>query len=58
VLEVSIHGVLLHIRLEKASDLRLVKRRLKAHKIELLDTSMIEPSLEDIFISMVEEQVN
>lgn len=58
VLEVSIHGVLLHIRLEKASDLRQVKRRLKAQKIELTDTSMIEPSLEDIFISMVEEQIH
>lgn len=58
VLEVSLHGVLLHIRLENAGDLRPVKRRLKAQHIELTDTSIIEPSLEDIFISMVEEQVH
>ena len=58
VRDVSLHGVLLHIRLDKESDLRLIKRRLKARKIELTDTSMIEPSLEDIFISMVEEQTH
>ena len=58
VLDVSLHGVLLHIRLEKESDLRHVKRRLKAQRIELTDTTLIEPSLEDIFISMVEEQTH
>lgn len=56
VLDASLHGVLLHIRLEKESDLRFVKRRLKTQHIELTDTILIEPSLEDIFISMVEKQ--
>ncbi|MEE4194625.1 MAG: ABC transporter ATP-binding protein [Anaerolineae bacterium] len=58
VLDASLHGVLLHIRLAKESDLRQVKRRLKAHRMELTDLTMIEPSLEDIFISMVEKQTH
>ena len=58
VLDASLHGVLLHIRLEKESDLRVVKRRLKTQHIELTDTILIEPSLEDIFISMVEKQAH
>jgi len=58
VLEASIHGVLIHFRLTNSADLRLVRRRLKTHQIELTDLAAIEPSLEDIFISMVEEQVH
>lgn len=58
VLEVSLHGVLLHIRLANPGDMRQLKRRLKARHIELSDLTVIEPSLEDIFISMVEEQIH
>jgi ABC-2 type transport system ATP-binding protein len=58
VLEASIHGVLIHFRLQNSADLRLVRRRLKTYQIELTDLAAIEPSLEDIFISMVEEQVH
>ena len=54
VKDVSLHGVLLHIRLEKASDIRMIRRKLKSAGINLEDVEQIQPSIGDIFISMVE----
>lgn len=56
VKDVSLHGVLLHIRLEKASDMRVIRRKLKATGFTLDDVEEIQPTIEDIFISMVEER--
>ncbi len=54
VKEVSLHGVLLHIRLEKVSDIRMIRRKLKSTGINLDDVEEIQPTIEDIFISMIE----
>ena len=54
VKDVSLHGVLLHIRLEKASDMRMIRRKLKSTGINLENVEQIQPTIEDIFINMVE----
>lgn len=56
VLEVSLHGVLLHLRLNKSSDIRPIRRKLSAAGIHISDIVEIQPTLEDIFISLVDEQ--
>ncbi|MBN2047252.1 MAG: ABC transporter ATP-binding protein [Anaerolineaceae bacterium] len=56
VKEVSLHGVQLHVHLAEEKDLRDVRRKLSSAGVELLDTEPILPSLEDVFITLVEEQ--
>ncbi|NSW51218.1 MAG: ABC transporter ATP-binding protein [Anaerolineae bacterium] len=56
VKEVSLHGVLLHVQMKTASDTRALRRKLHASGIHVADLTEIEPSLEDVFISLVDEQ--
>ncbi|MEA2008636.1 MAG: ABC transporter ATP-binding protein [Chloroflexota bacterium] len=56
VLEVTLHGVLLHVTTEKKQMERQLKKELTKAGIEAARIEQVLPSLEDVFISMVEEQ--
>jgi len=56
VLEVTLHGVLLHVTVEKKQLERQLKKELIKADIKTTRLEQVLPSLEDVFISMVEEQ--
>ncbi|RLD07146.1 MAG: ABC transporter ATP-binding protein [Chloroflexota bacterium] len=56
VLEVTLHGVLLHVTTEKKQMERQLKKELVKANIKTTRIEQVLPSLEDVFISMVEEQ--
>ncbi len=55
-LEVSIHGVLLHVIVDKASRSREIQKTLEKAGIEIYRIEESIPSLEDVFISFIEEK--
>lgn len=58
VLEVTLHGVLLHVTLEKSRMERRLKKELTKANIKIIRIERVVPSLEDVFIAMVEKQRN
>jgi len=54
--EVSIHGVLLHVIVDKASREKAIRRKLQAEEIEIFRIEESIPSLEDVFITFIEEK--
>ena len=55
-LEVSIHGVLLHVIVDQPSRSRAIQRTLEKAGIEIYRIEESIPSLEDVFISFIEEK--
>jgi len=53
VSNVSLHGAMVHITEEKRGDLKLVKDTLISAGLKISSAEIIQPSLEDAFISMV-----
>jgi len=56
VLEASYHGVQLHLMMNNGTDKKRIQRVLQQAKITIHNLEEIRPSLEDVFISLVEEQ--
>jgi ABC-2 type transport system ATP-binding protein len=54
--EVAIHGVLLHVNLAKSGKEKMVERLLTRADIPVHRVEETFPSLEDVFISMIEEK--
>ena len=54
--EVSIHGVLLHVIADKASRLKDIQKALKSAGIEITRIEESIPSLEDVFITFIEDK--
>ncbi|MBN2045447.1 MAG: ABC transporter ATP-binding protein [Anaerolineales bacterium] len=54
--EVSIHGVLLHVIADKANRLKEIQKSLKNAGIEIYRIEESIPSLEDVFITFIEEK--
>lgn len=53
VQDVAIHGAQVHVTIKNTQDLKRVEKSLKSFGFDFCDTEIIEPSLEDAFISMV-----
>ena len=58
VMDVSLHGAQLHVLLSKKEAKNAVLKGLKTEEVEVTHSEFIQPSLEDVFISMIEEQVS
>jgi len=58
VLEVSLHGAQLHALLAKEEIKNAILKGLKKEGVEVMHYEFIQPSLEDVFISMIEEQAS
>jgi ABC-2 type transport system ATP-binding protein len=58
VLGASIHGALVHLTLEKEGLEPKVKKELAGAGIKINTWEVIQPSLEDVFLSMVSEQLS
>ncbi len=56
VLDASIHGILLHVMLKSENMVCNVKRALIEEGILIENIELIQPSLEDVFINIVEAQ--
>lgn len=54
----TIHGALVHLTLKDSSATASIKEELANAGIKILDWDVIEPSLEDVFLSMVSEQLS
>ena len=54
--EVSIHGVLLHVIADKANRVKDIRKSLKGAGIEITRIEESIPSLEDVFITFIEEK--
>jgi len=54
VVDSSVHGVLVHVVVRRKRDKNKVQSQLDKNGIEVLRMVEIEPSLEDVFITMVE----
>ena len=54
VVDSSVHGVLVHVVVRRKRDKKKVQSQLENNSIEVLRMEEIEPSLEDVFITMVE----
>jgi len=54
----TIHGALAHLTLKDASVEPLVKETLAHAKIKIKVWEVIQPSLEDVFLTMVSEQLS
>jgi len=55
VLDAAIHGVQVHVLVESENEKKRIERELKKANIQVDQIEEIQPSLEDVFISMVEE---
>lgn len=55
VLEVSMHGVQLHALLKSPKKIKKISKRLKESGVNFSTIEEIQPSLEDVFITVVEE---
>lgn len=58
VINTTIHGALVHLTLKDASIETLVKEALAHAKITIKAWEVIQPSLEDVFLTMVSEQLS
>ena len=56
VIGVSIHGAVLHMTVTNESSLIQIQKQMNESKIQIKSTEMIQPSLEDVFLSIVSEQ--
>ena len=56
MIDAAMHGVLVHVLIEDGKIERKVARLLKDNKITVSRMEVVLPSLEDVFISMVEEE--
>jgi ABC-2 type transport system ATP-binding protein len=56
VLDSSVHGVQVHATLKSTRWLRGIQQALKKENVEVTRIEDIQPSLEDVFIEMIEEQ--
>jgi len=54
--EVSLYGVFLHVVVEDESASEMIKKRLADNNISIKRIEKIMPALEDVFVSLVEEQ--
>ncbi len=57
VIDSAIHGVLLHVTLEDEDQINSFTRALQAAGIKISEIETILPSLEDVFITMVESRL-
>lgn len=57
VIDSAIHGVLLHVTLKDEDQINPFTRVLQAAEIKVSEIEKILPSLEDVFISMVESRL-
>ena len=57
VLGASIHGAVVHLTLEKPGLEQRIKKEFAAANIKINTWEVIQPSLEDVFLSMVSEQL-
>jgi len=58
IINTTIHGALVHLTLKDASTETLVKEILAHAKIKIKTWEIIQPSLEDVFLTMVFEQLS
>jgi len=58
VINITIHGALVHFTLQDATVETLVKESLTNAKIKINSWEVIQPSLEDVFLTMVSEQLS
>jgi len=58
VLGANIHGALVHLNLEKSGVEPKIKKALANAGIKVNSWEVIQPSLEDVFLSMVSEQLS
>jgi ABC-2 type transport system ATP-binding protein len=58
VLNASIHGALVHLTLDSLNVEPQVRQALAISKIKISSWDVIQPSLEDVFLSMVSEQLS
>jgi ABC-2 type transport system ATP-binding protein len=56
VIDASMHGILVHVLIEDEKVERKVQKLLKKNNITVSRMEVVMPSLEDVFISMVEEE--
>jgi len=56
VKEISIHGVLLHVLVDHARRMKAIQRILKNLGVEILRLEQTIPSLEDVFITLINEK--
>jgi ABC-2 type transport system ATP-binding protein len=56
VIDAAVHGILVHIIIEDDKFERQVRKLLKQNGITITRLEIVLPSLEDVFISMVEEE--
>jgi ABC-2 type transport system ATP-binding protein len=54
----TIHGAQVHLTLKDSNVTPLIKEELSKAGIKVIDWDVIEPSLEDVFLSMVSEQLS
>jgi len=57
VIDSAIHGVLLHVTLKDEDQINTFTAELQSAGIKITDIETILPSLEDVFISMVESRL-
>ena len=58
VINTTIHGACVHFTLKDATVEMLVKETLAQAKIQIMAWDVIQPSLEDVFLTMVSEQLS
>jgi ABC-2 type transport system ATP-binding protein len=58
VINTTIHGALVHLTLKDTSVETLVKETLAHARINIKTWEIIQPSLEDVFLTMVSEQLS
>jgi ABC-2 type transport system ATP-binding protein len=56
VIDAAVHGILVHVIIEDESGVHRVKKLFKHNQITINRLEVVLPSLEDVFISMVEEE--
>jgi ABC-2 type transport system ATP-binding protein len=54
--EVALYGIFLHVVAENGSVVEMIKKRLSDNHIEVKRIEKVTPMLEDVFVSLVEEQ--
>jgi ABC-2 type transport system ATP-binding protein len=54
--DVAAYGVLLHVLLSKDSDKNLILRKLSENQIQVTRMEKVQPSLEDVFVSLVNQE--
>lgn len=57
VIDAALHGVLVHVTIKQEKDRRAFERALEAAGVDVRRVEMVLPSLEDVFVSMVDEKL-